>query len=45
MDEPVTKEELIEGYLKLYTFAGVSAETTIGEIKKVALDNRINWKQ
>lgn len=42
--EPITKESLIVGYLELY-LNGEPAHLIINQIKKVALDNRLKWKE
>ncbi len=42
---PVTKDELIAGYLKLYASGKIQTiEIIIQSIKKVVLDNIVNWK-
>jgi len=42
--EPITKESLIAGYLGLY-MAGENEDLIISQIKKVALDDRLKWKE
>ncbi len=41
---PVTKDNLIEGTLKLLFAGAISTELAISEIKKYALDTRLEWK-
>jgi hypothetical protein len=41
---PITKESLIEGYLKLY-LNGEPTHLIVSQIKKVALDDRVKWEK
>jgi hypothetical protein len=42
--EPVTKDSLIEGILKMYYGDAFGIQVAISQIKKFAEDKRINWK-
>lgn len=43
--EPVTKEVLLEGILKMFAQGALNTEITLGQIKMIAKDERFNWKE
>lgn len=42
--EPITKNELIEGILRLFLDREISIDITISQIQTLTEDKRINWK-
>lgn len=43
--EPVTKEDLIAGVLKMFGAGVLNIDLTLHQIKQFATDERVDWKQ
>lgn len=44
MDNKLTKEELLEGILKLHYSASIDTKTALKQIKLFTTDDRLEWK-